>query len=58
MRSPYHQEWYKRRALEQGDYLVEIERLCVHRRRLLRKVGNHSFLLVIGQEFGSLGIIR
>jgi hypothetical protein len=58
MCNPYHQEWSERRALEQVDYLVEIECLCVHRRRLLRQVGNHSFLLVIGQKFGSLRITR
>jgi hypothetical protein len=57
MGDPYHEERYERRILEETYCLLDIEGFSTHGWCLLGQITEHSFTLVFGEEFDSLGIV-
>lgn len=56
MGDPDHEEWDKRRVSEERLDLVEVERLRIHGRCLIWKVGKDGLALGLGEELDGLGV--
>lgn len=56
MGDPNHEEWDEGRVPEESLDLLEVERLGVHGRCLVREVRKDSLALGLREEFDGLGV--